>query len=165
MAIIGKEKDKNNEDKLSVSKKVFTDLSYNLQLLNERVMTCIDSVDSTEVEEVDEYNKIVSLLNELIETISRFQRTELNRIEPLCLTDDDGVIAEDLKTYVVGHYFIEEEKENYYKCRIVNARTPKEAIYKYKKEYQTVDTSITCFGLYGDGLICNSYIEEQEVIG
>ena len=165
MPIISKEKDKNNEDKLSVSKKVFTDLSYNLQLLNEKVMACIDSVDSTEVEEVDEYNNIVNMLNELIETISGFQKTELNKIELLYLTDDDGVVADGLKTYVVGHYFLEEEKENYYKCRIVNARTSKEAVYKYKKEYQTVDTSITCFGLYEDGLMCNSYIEGQEVIG
>lgn len=164
MPIISREKDENIEDKLSVSKKVFNNLSYNLQLLSERVMSCVDSVDSSEIEEVEEYNKIVGLLNELIGTISENQQTKLNQIDFLYLTDDLGNLAEDFKLFVVGHYYLEEEKEKYYKCRVVNARTSKEALYKYKKEYQTVDTSVACFGLYDEELEYNRYIEEQKVI-
>lgn len=164
MPIINKEKEEKIEDKLSISKKVFTNLSYHLQLLSERVMSCVESVDTSEIEEVEEYNKIVKLLNELIETISKNQHTELSKFDFLSLTNEEGNLATDFKLFVVGHYFLEEEKEKYYKCRIVNARTSKEALYKYNKEYQTVDTSVVCFGLYGEEIDCNRYIEEQKVI-
>ena len=57
--------DENN--KLNISKKVSTNLSESLQLLNERFISCIKDIDTSEVEDVDFANGLIAQFNSLIE--------------------------------------------------------------------------------------------------
>ena len=142
-------KDSQTEDlntKLNVSKKVATNLSSSLQLLNERFMTCVKDIDTSEIEDVDFINGLIAQFNDLIEAMSKNQKKKFKRIEFVKLTDEQGNPVTDYKIWVVGELYIEDGKPNYYKRRIVRARTMKEAVYKYKKTDSSLTNSLTCFG-------------------
>lgn len=142
-------KDSQTEDlntKLNISKKVSTNLSSSLQLLNERFMTCVKDVDTSEIEDVDFINGLIGQFNELIEAMSKNQKRKFKRIEFVKLTDEQGNPVTDYKLWVVGELYIENGKPSYYKRRIVRARTMKEAVYKYKKTDSSLTNSLTCFG-------------------
>lgn len=142
-------KDSQTEDlntKLNVSKKVATNLSSSLQLLNERFMTCVKDIDTSEIEDVDFINGLIAQFNDLIEAMSKNQKRKFKRIEFVKLTDEQGNPVTDYKIWVVGELYIEDGKPNYYKRRIVRARTMKEAVYKYKKTDSSLTNSLTCFG-------------------
>ena len=151
-------------DKLTKAKKISTNLSYNLQLLTERVKTNIQTVDTSDVEDVTQCNEIIKLLNELLESISSNQKGNFEPIPFVSLTDEDGNIVTENKDLVVGYFFIEDSVATYYKCRIVNARTYKEAIYKYQKYLNIIDSSITCFGIYDETSEYCKAIENLEKI-
>ena len=73
-------KDLQTEDlntKLNVSKKVATNLSSSLQLLNERFMTCVKDIDTSEIEDVDFINGLIAQFNDLIEAMSKNQKKKL----------------------------------------------------------------------------------------
>lgn len=150
--------------KLNISKKVSTNLSESLQLLNERFLACIKDIDTSEVEDVDFVNSLITQFNSLIETMSKTQRNSFKRLDFVRLTDESGVIAIDYKLFVVGEFYIENEKPAYYKRRIVRARTPKEAIYKYKKVDASTDNSITCLGEKDTTSDYSLGIENEEII-
>lgn len=142
-------KDSQTEDlntKLNISKKVSTNLSSSLQLLNERFMTCVKDIDTSEIEDVDFINGLIAQFNDLIEAMSKNQKKKFKRIEFVKLTDEQGNPVTDYKIWVVGELYIEDGKPNYYKRRIVRARTMKEAVYKYKKTDSSLTNSLTCFG-------------------
>ena len=142
-------KDSQTEDlntKLNISKKVSTNLSSSLQLLNERFMTCVKDIDTSEVEDVDFINGLIAQFNDLIEAMSKNQKKKFKHIEFVKLTDEQGNPVTDYKLWVVGELYIENGKPNYYKRRIVRARTMKEAVYKYKKTDSSLANSLTCFG-------------------
>lgn len=151
-------------DKLSRSKKASTDLSYNLQLLSERVKSCIQSVDSSEIEDVTNCNEIIGLLNKLLENISSNQKREYKPFEEVKLTNELGEVVTEYSDLVVGYLFVDNSIDSYYKCRIVHARTAKEAIYKYKKALQVVDDNICCFGVYSESADYCQHIEDMEKI-
>ena len=142
-------KDSQTEDlntKLNISKKVSTNLSSSLQLLNERFMTCVKDIDTSEIEDVDFINGLIAQFNDLIEAMSKNQKKKFKRIEFVKLTDEQGNPVTDYKIWVVGELYIEDGKPNYYKRRIVRARTMKEAVYKNKKTDSSLTNSLTCFG-------------------
>ena len=142
-------KDSQIEDlntKLNISKKVSTNLSSSLQLLNERFMSCVKDIDTSEIEDVDFINGLIAQFNDLIEAMSKNQKKKFKRIEFVKLTDEQGNPVTDYKIWVVGELYIEDGKPNYYKRRIVRARTMKEAVYKYKKTDSSLTNSLTCFG-------------------
>lgn len=142
-------KDSQTEDlntKLNISKKVSTNLSSSLQLLNERFMSCVKDIDTSEIEDVDFINGLIAQFNDLIEAMSKNQKKKFKRIEFVKLTDEQGNPVTDYKIWVVGELYIEDGKPNYYKRRIVRARTMKEAVYKYKKTDSSLTNSLTCFG-------------------
>ena len=142
-------KDSQTEDlntKLNISKKVSTNLSSSLQLLNERFMSCVKDIDTSEIEDVDFINGLITQFNDLIEAMSKNQKKKFKRIEFVKLTDEQGNPVTDYKIWVVGELYIEDGKPNYYKRRIVRARTMKEAVYKYKKTDSSLTNSLTCFG-------------------
>ncbi len=142
-------KDSQTEDlntKLNISKKVSTNLSSSLQLLNERFMSCVKDIDTSEIEDVDFINGLIAQFNDLIEAMSKNQKRKFKRIEFVKLTDEQGNPVTDYKIWVVGELYIEDGKPNYYKRRIVRARTMKEAVYKYKKTDSSLTNSLTCFG-------------------
>lgn len=142
-------KDSQTEDlntKLNISKKVSTNLSSSLQLLNERFMTCVKDIDTSEIEDVDFINGLIAQFNDLIEAMSKNQKKKFKHIEFVKLTDEQGNPVTDYKLWVVGELYIENGKPNYYKRRIVRARTMKEAVYKYKKTDSSLANSLTCFG-------------------
>ena len=142
-------KDSQTEDLntiLNISKKVSTNLSSSLQLLNERFMSCVKDIDTSEIEDVDFINGLIAQFNDLIEAMSKNQKKKFKRIEFVKLTDEQGNPVTDYKIWVVGELYIEDGKPNYYKRRIVRARTMKEAVYKYKKTDSSLTNSLTCFG-------------------
>ena len=142
-------KDSQTEDlntKLNISKKVSTNLSSSLQLLNERFMTCVKDIDTSEIEDVDFINGLIAQFNDLIAAMSKNQKKKFKHIEFVKLTDEQGNPVTDYKLWVVGELYIENGKPNYYKRRIVRARTMKEAVYKYKKTDSSLTNSLTCFG-------------------
>lgn len=164
MATVSKKKEVEEENKLTKSKKMSTDLSYNLQLLSERVKASIQSVDTSDVEDVEHCNNIIKLLNDLLAKISTNQNTEYTPFDEIPLTDEDGNIVTEYKDFVVGYYFLENNKESYYKCRIVSARTSKEAIFKYQKKVDIIDDSVSCFGEYIEDAPYNEALDDMEKI-
>ena len=62
------------------------------------------------------------------------------------MTDEQGKPVTTYKLWVVGEFYLENEKPAYYKRRIVRARTPKEAVYKYKQVDASLDISLSCLG-------------------
>lgn len=154
--------DENN--KLNISKKVSTNLSESLQLLNERFISCIKDIDTSEVEDVDFANGLIAQFNSLIETMSKTQRNSFKRLEFVKLTDEMGKVALDYRLFVVGEFYIEDEKPTYYKRRVVRARTPKEAIYKYKKVDASLDNSLTCLGEKDNTSDYSLGIENEDII-
>lgn len=137
-------------DKLTRAKNLSSDLSYKLQLLTERVKTNIQNVDTSDIEDVTQCNEIIKLLNKLLESISDNQKGNYKPFPLVSLTDEDGNVVTEFRDLVVGYFFIEDSIATYYKCRIVNARTYKEAVYKYQKDLNIFDTSITCLGEYDE---------------
>ena len=76
-------KDSQTEDlntKLNISKKVSTNLSSSLQLLNERFMTCVKDIDTSEIEDVDFINGLIAQFNDLIEAMSKNQKKKFQQI-------------------------------------------------------------------------------------
>jgi hypothetical protein len=151
-------------DKLTKAKRISTDLSYKLQLLTERVQTNIQNVDTSDVEDVTQCNEIIKLLNKLLESISDNHKGNFKPFPLVSLTDEDGNVVTDNRDLVVGYFFIEDSIATYYKCRIVEARTYKEAVYKYQKKLNLIDSSITCFGEYSEDSEYCKAIEDLEKI-
>ena len=163
--IVTKIKEEEVVNKLSVSKQVTSGLSDSLQLLNERFMSCIKNVDSSEIEEVEYANSLIVKFNDLIDFMNRSQNNSFKRLSYIKLTDEFGNVANDYKIWVVGEEYFEEGKPTYYKRRFVRARTPKEAVYKYKQEDKFADISISCLG-EKDGISPYCFgVENEEVIG
>ncbi len=154
----------NESQKLNMSKKVSTNLSDSLQLLHERFIACTKDIDTSDVEDVDFVNSLIAQFNSLIETMSKTQRNSYKSLDFVKLTDEFGVAVVDYKLFVVGELYIENEKPSYYKRRIVNARTPKEAIYKYKKVDASLDNSLTCLGEKDTTSDYSLGIENEEII-
>jgi hypothetical protein len=152
------------ENKLSVSKKVSTNLSESLQLLNERFMTCVKDVDTSEVEDVDFVNSLIKQFNDLVDLMSKNQKNKFKRLEFIKLTDEQGNPVTDYKLWVVGEFYLENDKPAYYKRRIVRARTPKEAVYKYKKIDALLDNSLSCLGEKDNVSDYSLNIENDEII-
>ena len=96
--------------------------------------------------------------------MSKNQNNSYKRLNYVKLTDDYGNIATEYKIWVVGEEYFEDGKPTYYKRRIVRARTPKEAVYKYKKEDIYADTSIKCLGEKDNVSAYSLGIENEEVI-
>ena len=109
-------------------------------------MSCVKDIDTSEIEDVDFINGLIAQFNDLIEAMSKNQKKKFKRIEFVKLTDEQGNPVTDYKIWVVGELYIEDGKPNYYKRRIVRARTMKEAVYKYKKTDSSLTNSLTCFG-------------------
>ena len=105
-----------------------------------------EDIDTSEIEDVDFINGLIAQFNDLIEAMSKNQKKKFKRIEFVKLTDEQGNPVTDYKIWVVGELYIEDGKPNYYKRRIVRARTMKEAVYKYKKTDSSLTNSLTCFG-------------------
>lgn len=165
--IAKKPKNEENLDissRLSVSKKVSGDLSNSLQLLIERFMTCIKTLDTSEVEEVEYVNTLIGRLNDLIDFMSVKQNNSYSRLDYVKLTDDYGNVATEYKLWVVGEFYIDNDVASYYKRRIVRARTPKEAIYKYKLVDNTATSSLICFGEKDMESDYSLNIENEEII-
>lgn len=162
--IVKRQEEQEVMDKLNVSKRVSTSLSESLQLLNERFMVCVKDVDSSEIEEVEFANGLITRLNDLIELMSKSQKSKYNRLEYIKLTDDFGNPVTEYKLWVVGEFYIENGKASYYKRRIVRARTPKEAVYKYKKVDSSLDSSLSCLGEKDNVSDYCFGIENEEVI-
>lgn len=152
------------ENKLNISKKVSTNLSESLQLLNERFMTCVKDVDTSEVEDVDFVNSLIKQFNDLVDLMSKSQKNKFKRLELIKLTDEQGNPVTDYKLWVVGEFYIENDKPAYYKRRIVRARTPKEAVYKYKKVDALLDNSLVCLGEKDNVSDYSLNIENDEII-
>lgn len=163
--MVGKKIEEELETKLSVSKKLSTDLSFNLQQLSEKVMTCVQDIDTTEVEDVEYCNKLIKKLNKVFESLSKTQNYKFPKIEFVRLTDEQGVVAEENKLYVVGEvYFTSDGNKVFSKRRKVEARTYKEAVYKYKKTDASLGTELTCFGEYDETQDYSQGIEIEDII-
>lgn len=163
--MVGKKIKEELETKLSVSKKLSTDLSFNLQQLSEKVMTCVQDTDTTEVEDVEYCNKLIKKINKVFESLSKTQNFEFQKIEFVRLTDEQGVVAEENKLYVVGEvYFTSDGNKVFSKRRKVEARTYKEAVYKYKKTDASLGTELTCFGEYDETQDYSQGIEIEDII-
>lgn len=153
--------------KLDISKGLSTKLSENLQLLNERFISCVKDVDTSEIEEVDFTNNLIKQVNNLIDSILKNQKSKkanLKRLDFIKLTDESGKVITDYKFWVVGECFIENDKPVYYKRRIVRARTPKEAVFKYKQVDPSVDNSLSCLGEKDATSDYSLNIENEEII-
>lgn len=163
--MIGKKIEEELETKLRVSKKLSTDLSFNLQQLSEKVMTCVQDTDTTEVDDVEYCNKLIKKMNKVFESLAKSQNLDFTKIEYVRLTDELGVVAEEKKIFVVGEvYFTTDGEKTYSKCRKVEARTFKEAIYKYKKIDASLGTELTCFGEYDESQDYSQSLENEEII-
>lgn len=162
--MVNSDKNEENLNKLSVSKKVSENLSYNLQQLNEKVCNCITNIDTSNVENVLFCNGVIDKLNDLIDIISQNQGTIFEKLQYLNLTDDLGQVATEYKLWVVGEFFVENGVSQYYKRRIVEARTPKEAIYAYKKVDSSLGNSLICFGEQDESQEYSQGIDNMEVI-
>lgn len=162
--IIKKNIVEDTENKLSVSKKVSTHLSESLQLLNERFMACVKDVDTSDVEDVNFVNGLIRQFNDLVEVMSRSQNNTFKTLEEIKLTDEQGNPVTTYKLWVVGEFYLENEKPAYYKRRIVRARTPKEAIYKYKQVDASLDISLSCLGEKDNVSDYSLNIEIDEII-
>lgn len=153
--------------KLDISKALSSKISENLQLLNERFMNCVKDVDTSEVEEVNFTNNLIKQFNGLVESISKNQKnqnTKIKRLEFVNLTDETGQVIKDYKFWVVGECYIENGKRTFYKRRIVRARTPKEAVFKYKQIDPSVDISLSCLGEKDTSSDYSLNIENEEII-
>jgi hypothetical protein len=162
--IIKKNVVEDTENKLSVSKKVSTNLSESLQLLNERFMACVKDVDTSDVEDVNFVNSLIRQFNDLVEVMSRSQNNTFKTLEEIKLTDEQGKPVTTYKLWVVGEFYLENEKPAYYKRRIVRARTPKEAVYKYKQVDASLDISLSCLGEKDNESDYSLNIENDEII-
>ena len=80
--MIGKKIEEELETKLSVSKKLSTDLSFNLQQLSEKVMTCVQDTDTTE-EEILKYGNPEIL--EAVKLLTKEKSYLIHRILLICL--------------------------------------------------------------------------------
>ena len=108
--IIKKNVVEDTENKLSVSKKVSTNLSESLQLLNERFMACVKDVDTSDVEDVNFVNSLIRQFNDLVEVMSRSQNNTFKTLEEIKLTDEQGKPVTTYKLWVVGEFYLENEK-------------------------------------------------------
>lgn len=162
--MVSSDKNEENLNKLSVSKKVSENLSYNLQQLNEKVCNCITNIDTSSVENVLFCNGVIDKLNDLIDIISKNQGTVFEKLQYINLTDDMGQVATEYKLWVVGEFFVENGVSQYYKRRIVEARTPKEAVYVYKKVDTSLGNSLICFGEQDENQEYSQGIDNMEVI-
>lgn len=163
--MIGKKIEEELETKLSVSKKISKDLSFNLQQLSEKIMTCVQDIDTTEVEDVEYCNKLIKKINKLIDSMSKSQHFDFQKIDLVRLTDEQGVAAEENKIFVVGEvYFAIDGTKVFSKRRKVDARTYKEAVYKYKKYDASLGTELTCFGEYDETQDYSQGIENEDLI-
>ena len=150
--------------KLNVSKKVSTALSTSLQLLNEQFMACVGDIDTSEVEDVNFINELIGQFNDLIDTMSKNQKNKFKKLRYIKLTDDEGNPVTEYKHWIVGEEYIENGKSSYYNRRIVRARSPKEAIYKYKKTNSLLANSLTCFGIQDKHSDYSLNLEVEDII-
>jgi hypothetical protein len=122
------------------------------------------NIDKTEVQGIYDYNNIINIMNKHLRNIYKTLDLEFEEISLLELKDENGEVATEFKHFVVGYCFRNDTEETFYNCRIVNARTKAEAIYKYQKSIETMDNSLECFGVYDENEKYCSSIENKDII-
>lgn len=162
MATVHKKKEVVSE-KLEKSKQISFDLFSNWQVLTEKVMGLIANIDTSSVEDINFANAIIDKLNVLVDTLSN-DKKEYAKFKYINLTDEYGNVALEDKLWVCGQFVLVKGKNEYYKRRIVKARTAKEAIYKYEKVDSSLGNNLSCLGLK-DGVSEYSLgIEDGDII-
>lgn len=161
MIVSGKKEESSENSKYNVSKRVSENLSFNLQNCIEKIRASIDSVDSSNVEDVDFCNNIVRKVNDIIEVMSETQGKEISKLQEIRLVDGDGNPATEYKLWVVGAY---DGPGKYEKRKLVNARTAKEAEYRYRKVEDTLGPRLTCFGVFSEAEEYSQGVDQNEII-
>ena len=103
-------------------------------------------------------NYVSELICNAVGNISYFDKDDLN---PL-LRKSFALCKENVD--MDGEFYLENEKPAYYKRRIVRARTPKEAVYKYKQVDASLDISLSCLGEKDNESDYSLNIENDEII-
>ena len=162
--MVSRKKIDDEDTYLSMPKKVSESLSFNLQQLIEKIMSIVNNVDTSDIEDIDFCNDILDKFNNLIDVINLNLGTAIDKLKFLQLTDEFGNIVKDYRNWVVGELYVEDGHRQYYKRRIVYARTPKEAIYKYSKVDDSLGASLICIGEYDETTDYSKNIENIEII-
>lgn len=162
MATVHRQKEVVSE-KLEKSKQISYDLFSNWQILTEKIMTLIENIDTSSVEDIEYANSIIDKLNTLVDSLSN-EKTEFSKFKYINLTDEYGNVATEYKLWVCGQFILVKGQNEYYKRRIVRARTPKEAVYKYTKVDNSLGNNLSCLGIKDAESEYSLGIENEEII-